>query len=69
LGRRTFTAEQIVTMLREARVLIESWRREYNHIRPHSSLGCRPPEHEALQPGSIAAGSTVRWYNSREFGT
>ncbi|MGW8178451.1 MAG: integrase core domain-containing protein, partial [bacterium] len=23
--------------------LIEGWRREYNEIRPHSSLGYRPP--------------------------
>ena len=30
---------EIFTTLLEARVLIENWRREYNHIRPHSSLG------------------------------
>jgi putative transposase len=29
--------------LREARVLIEGWRVEYNHFRPHSSLGYTPP--------------------------
>lgn len=29
--------------LKEAQTLIECWRREYNHIRPHSSLGYRPP--------------------------
>lgn len=27
----------------EARVLMESWKKEYNHVRPHSSLGYRPP--------------------------
>lgn len=27
----------------EARTLIERWRKEYNTIRPHSSLGYRPP--------------------------
>ena len=27
----------------EARILIEQWRHEYNTIRPHSSLGYRPP--------------------------
>ncbi len=37
-GKR-FTAEKIINMLREAKVLVERWRREYNHIRPHSSLG------------------------------
>jgi transposase InsO family protein len=29
--------------LAEARVLIEAWRRYYNTVRPHSSLGYRPP--------------------------
>jgi transposase InsO family protein len=32
----------------EARVLIERWRRYYNHRRPHSSLGYRPPAPEAI---------------------
>jgi len=27
----------------EARVLIENWRRHYNQVRPHSSLGYRTP--------------------------
>ena len=30
--------------LREAQVLIETWRREYNEIRPHSSLGQLTPK-------------------------
>lgn len=29
--------------LQEARVIIGQWMEEYNHIRPHSSLGYRPP--------------------------
>ena len=33
--------EQFST-LHEAKVLIERWRRHYNAIRPHSSLGYRP---------------------------
>jgi putative transposase len=39
---------EIFTTLEEARVLIEQWRREYNQIRPHSSLGYRPPAPEAM---------------------
>lgn len=35
----------------EAKVLIERWRREYNKIRPHSSLGYRPPAPEAGYQG------------------
>ena len=33
-----------------AKVLVERWRREYNHIRPHSSLGYRPPAPEVVIP-------------------
>ena len=29
--------------LQEARIIIGQWVNEYNHIRPHSSLGYRPP--------------------------
>ncbi len=38
---------EIFTTLTEAKILIEWWRKEYNHIRPHSSLGYRPPAPEA----------------------
>ena len=41
---------KVFTTLLEAKVLIESWRREYNEIRPHSSLGYLPPAPEAIQP-------------------
>ena len=34
--------------LREAQILIEQWHHEYNHLRPHSSLGGRPPAPETL---------------------
>jgi len=39
---------EIFTTLTEAKVLIEEWRREYNRVRPHSSLGYRPPAPEAV---------------------
>jgi len=41
--------------LLQAKVLIERWRQHYNTIRPHSSLGYRPPAQEALQPCAVAA--------------
>jgi transposase InsO family protein len=41
---------EIFTTLLEAQVLIENWRKEYNQIRPHSSLGQQPPAPEAIQP-------------------
>jgi putative transposase len=39
---------EIFTTLEEARVLIEAWRKEYNQVRPHSSLGYQPPAPEAI---------------------
>jgi putative transposase len=39
---------EIFTTLKEASILIEQWRLEYNHIRPHSSLGYRPPAPEVI---------------------
>jgi transposase InsO family protein len=41
--------EQFSTLY-EAQVLIERWRRHYNAIRPHSSLGYRPPAPETILP-------------------
>lgn len=41
---------EIFTTLWEAKVLIESWRREYNEVRPHSSLGYRPPAPRVILP-------------------
>jgi len=39
---------EIFYTLREAKVLIERWRQHYNRIRPHSSLGYRPPAPETI---------------------
>jgi transposase InsO family protein len=41
---------EIFMTLTEAEVLIEQWRREYNQVRPHSSLGYRPPAPEVTIP-------------------
>src|SRR6516164_11316071 len=35
---------ELFVTLAEARVIIESWRREYNQMRPHSALGYLTPE-------------------------
>ena len=39
---------EIFYTLKEAQIVIERWRREYNTIRPHSSLGYRPPAPETF---------------------
>ena len=36
--------------VREARALAEEWEREYNHDRPHSSLGYKTPAEFAQLP-------------------
>ncbi|MDG0869990.1 integrase core domain-containing protein, partial [Candidatus Lucifugimonas marina] len=35
---------------KEVQILTERWRREYNTIRPHSSLGYRAPAPEVIMP-------------------
>ena len=51
---------EIFDTLLEAKVLVERWRREYNTIRPHSSLGYRPPAPEAVQPWLPASATLQR---------
>jgi len=38
---------EIFFTLEEAKTLIARWREEYNHVRPHSALGYRPPAPQA----------------------
>ncbi len=47
---------EIFYTLKEAQTVIEGWRQHYNAVRPHSSLGYKPPAPEAIlwpatQPG------------------
>ena len=44
---------EIFYTLIEAKVLIEQWRKEYNQVRPHSSLNYRPPVPEARIPAIL----------------
>lgn len=46
---------EIFYSLTEAKVLIEMWRKHYNGIRPHSSLGYRPPAPETIAAGPPSA--------------
>lgn len=47
---------EIFYTLKEAQVLVEQWRIHYNTVRPHSSLGYRPPAPEStlLNEGKFA---------------
>jgi len=42
--------QEIFYSLNEARIVIEQWRHHYNHMRPHSALGYRPPAPLAVIP-------------------
>jgi putative transposase len=41
---------EIFYSLAEAKIVIESWRRHYNAVRPHGSLGYKPPAPEVFVP-------------------
>jgi putative transposase len=45
---------EVFYTLREAQIVIESWRRHYNAVRPHASLGYRAPAPEVFVPALAA---------------
>ncbi len=45
---------EVFDTVMEARVVTEEWRIQYNTVRPHSSLGYRPPAPEAFYPSQFA---------------
>ena len=52
---------EIFYSLKEARIVIESWRRHYNTVRPRQSLGYRPPTPEVFVPAAAAWPSARLW--------
>ena len=51
---------EIFYTLREAQIIIESWRRHYNAIRPYALLGYKPPAPEVFMPAFVAWPPTRR---------
>ena len=45
---------EIFYTLREAQIVIESWRRHYNAVRPHAALGYKAPAPEVFVPALAA---------------
>jgi transposase InsO family protein len=45
---------EIFYSLAEAKIVIERWRRHYNTVRPHGSLGYKPPAPEVFIPALAA---------------
>jgi putative transposase len=58
---------EIFCSLKEAKVLIEQWRHHYNTVRPHSSLGYRPPAPQTYMPVPPRLDGTpaMQWSHSR----
>ena len=54
--RDEFLNGEIFYSMKEIRVLAERWRVHYNTVRPHSSLGYRPPAPEAWVAKSLGYG-------------
>ena len=51
---------EIFTTLKEAKVLIEQWRREYNEFRPHSAKAYRPPVPVAIESIPVVGTLTLK---------
>jgi putative transposase len=51
---------EVFYSLREAEIVIESWRRHDNTVRPHGSLGYKPPAPEVLLPPSARPATPPR---------
>jgi transposase InsO family protein len=54
---------ELFDALLQAKVLVARWRRHYDAVRPHSSVGPRQPVPEALLPGTRAS-SLRPWLGS-----
>ena len=39
---------EILCTLKEARIIIDLWSKDYNTVRPHDALGYRPPAPETI---------------------
>src|SRR6202158_4851715 len=51
---------EIFYTLREAQIIIESWRRHYNTVRPHASIGYRAPAPVVFVPAFAAWPAALR---------
>ena len=56
VSMRTVRGAGQLDTLEEAKALVEAWRKTYNRIRPHSSLGYRSPAPEAQVVGKFTLG-------------
>jgi putative transposase len=64
--RDEFLNGEIFYSIKEIRVLVERWRVHYNTVRPHSSLGYRPPAPAAWLTQTNAEPETKAGYGKTE---
>ena len=50
---------EIFYTLAEAKIVVESWRRHFNTVRPHGSLGYKPPAPEVFVPAMTARAAAL----------
>ena len=50
---------EIFYTLAEAKIVVESWRRHFNTLRPHGSLGYKPPAPEVFVPAMTARAAAL----------
>ena len=43
-----FSTGEVFYSIKEAKIIIEDWRKHYNTVRPHSALRYRPPAPESI---------------------
>jgi len=55
---------EIFYTLKEAEILVERWRQHYNTVRPHSSLGYKPPTPKTILPNNGVTGPAVLAYTT-----
>src|SRR5262249_18474182 len=53
--------KEILYSLKEAQIVIESWRHHYNGVRPHESHGYRPPAPEVVFVPALAVWPAARF--------
>ena len=59
---------EVFYSLAEAKVMVENWRKHYNEIRPHSSLGYQPPAPAAIIQSRVEIKSIVTLNMDQQMG-